>query len=100
MSQLGRQDTVHDVVGHFRRNAVHISATDPEHLAYYEAYVAALETAYEHSTDASWSSVAEQWFHDLHGALLICVETYRQRCKDTETSPVPSPASKRSKVTR
>ncbi|MGX7827984.1 hypothetical protein ACTG9Q_23130 [Actinokineospora sp. 24-640] len=77
-----RLANVHDVVDHFMRFTPHDSATDLERLAYYETYVAALKIAREHSTGLPGSAFAERWYHDLHDALLRCVERYRLRCKE------------------
>ena len=80
---------VHDVVRHFMRFEPYRDATDLEHLAYYEAYIAALEAAYARGPEAYWSSVAEQWYHELHSALLCCVEQYRLRCKENDNNAEP-----------
>ncbi|GAA4411612.1 hypothetical protein ACFQV2_06025 [Actinokineospora soli] len=86
---------VHDLVAHFMRFAPYRDAGDLEHLAYYEAYVAALETAYGRGPEAYWSVVAESWYHELHGSLLDCLEQYRLRCKETENDAEPGRAARR-----
>ncbi|MGX7824574.1 hypothetical protein ACTG9Q_05740 [Actinokineospora sp. 24-640] len=70
------------MVDHFMLSTLPDSATDLERLAYYEAYVAALEVARERSAGLERSAFAERWYRDLHGALVRCVEQYRLRCKE------------------
>lgn len=81
-----RSANVHDVVGHFMRFALWDGATDLDHFTYYEAYVAALETAREHSMGLMGSAFGERWYHDLRDALLRCVEGYRLRCEENVRS--------------
>ncbi|MGX7828722.1 hypothetical protein ACTG9Q_26865 [Actinokineospora sp. 24-640] len=79
-----RSANVHDVVDHFIRFTLRDGATDLERLTYYETYVAALETAREHSAGLERSAFVQRWYHDLHDALLRCLEQYRLRCEENE----------------
>ena len=79
-----------DLVGHFQRFALHGDATDLERLAYYEAYLAALEVSHEFSVGTPWwSPLAERWYRDLHSASSRCLESYRLRCKENENAGGP-----------
>ncbi|MGX7829088.1 hypothetical protein ACTG9Q_28800 [Actinokineospora sp. 24-640] len=89
-----------EVVDHFMRFALRDDPTDLERLTYYEAYVGALETAHEHSTGLMRSAFSKGWYHDLHDALLRCVERYRQRCKETETCEQSWSAAERTSTPR